>query len=64
MRIFKKTIYLVIIACLAFYVYKKLMPDLYKWITIPVPQTAKFDDSNVSIAYPVNTKKMAYIFHK
>jgi hypothetical protein len=57
MRFFKKTIYLIAIVLISIAVYRLAYPTFVKWITLPVPDTAKFEDSNVSISYPLTKNK-------
>ena len=57
MRTLKKIIYFLIIFIIGYWLYLKISPEFVKWTTLPVPQTAKFTDSDISIAYPVYSNK-------
>ena len=57
MRFFKKTIYLLTVILVFTAVYKVAYPTFVKWLTLPIPETAKFEDTNVTISYPLVEKK-------
>jgi hypothetical protein len=54
MRFIKKTIYLFIIIGTLFSIYRFTYPALVKWLTLPVPQTAKFTTPNIAISYSLH----------
>ena len=56
MRFFKKTIYIIAIILVSLGIFKVAYPVFVKWITPPIPETAKFENSNITISYPLSDK--------